>query len=61
MSHLASAPHEERWKELAQQAANESDPTRLMTLVKELLEETDRVERKHVPSSEQQGPAPRSN
>jgi hypothetical protein len=57
MSHNASAPHEERWKVLARQAANENDPTRLMALVKELLEERDRVERKHSSSSEQQGPA----
>ncbi len=38
-----SPPHEERWKVLARQAANENDPVRLIQLVQELLDETDRA------------------
>jgi hypothetical protein len=43
-----SEPHEERWRQLARQASSETDATRLLQLVKELIEERDRVEsRRH--------------
>jgi hypothetical protein len=58
MSNDASAPREERWRELARQAANENDPKRLVALVKDLLKERDRENRKHSPSSTQQHPRP---
>jgi hypothetical protein len=58
MSNDASAPREERWRELARQAANENDPKRLVALVKDLLEERDRENRKHSPSSTQRDPRP---
>ena len=39
-----SEPREERWKELARQASQETDADRLLELVRELLKERDRME-----------------
>lgn len=46
MSEPASPRHEERWRELARQASQEQNPTRLLQLVKELIKEKDRAEEK---------------
>ena len=46
MSEPASPCHEERWRELARQASQEPDPTKLVQLVKELIREKDRAEEK---------------
>jgi hypothetical protein len=48
MSQPASPRHEERWRELARQASQEKDPTKLLQLVQELIREKDRADRKPV-------------
>lgn len=53
-----SAPREERWRMLTRQVASENDPVRFMELGQELLDETDRRERKAAISSGQEDRMP---